>query len=92
MIWIEIVTSSVSMIILKCPQRREHCFYGLITLDSGTNVGLHSLFLKNFEEEKNKKLPQYLDWCKKVLKSWCENFYELLKSLQLGNVILALFH
>ena len=37
----------------------------IVTLDSGINVGVRLLI---FEEEKFKKWPQCLDWCKKVIK------------------------
>ena len=45
------------------------------TLDSGINIGVRLLTFEKFWREKKKwKWPQCLDWCKKVLKSWCKNF------------------
>ena len=37
---------------------------------SGTLIN----FWKFLKKQKIKKWPQCLDWCKKVIKSWCENF------------------
>ena len=45
----------------------------LFTLDSGINIGLCLSIFENFWK-KRKEWPQSLDWCKKVIKSWCENF------------------
>ena len=48
-----------------------------ITLEYRIVVGLRLLinqnFFENVDEEKIKKWQQCLDWCKNVLKSWCEN-------------------
>ena len=47
----------------------------LLTLDSGINVGVRLLIFEKFwRQKKNQKWSQCLDWYKKVLKSWCENF------------------
>ena len=58
----------------QCTAISGHFFDNYITLDSGINVGVRLLIFKKNLRKKNKKWPQWLDWCKKVIKSWCEKF------------------
>ena len=38
----------------------------------GLRLFINQNFFENVDEKKNQKLSQCLDWCKNVLKSWCE--------------------